>query len=204
MTEDDVQILEKTAAYEGTFRIDRYRFKHRLHDGGWSGEIAREVFDRGHVAAVLLYDPARDSVVLIEQFRIGALASTARFKKRGPWLIEAVAGVIEAGESAEDMVRREAAEEAGLEPSDLIPMLDYLSSPGCMSESVALYCGRVDASAAGGVHGLDHEHEDIRVLVVPFRQAVGMVESGRIFDAHTIIALYWLALNRDRVRRRWS
>jgi len=161
-------------------------------------------FDRGQAAAVLLYDPARDSVVLIEQFRIGALASTARLKKRGPWLIEAVAGVIEAGESAEDVVRREAAEEAGLEPSDLIPMLDYLSSPGCMSESVALYCGRVDASAAGGVHGLDHEHEDIRVLVVPFRQAVEMVESGRFFNAHTIIALYWLALNRDRVRRRWS
>src|ERR1700676_5091838 len=105
---ENVEIIEKTPRYKGFFEIVRYRFRHRLFAGGWSGEIVREVFERGHAVAVLPYDPAADAVVLIEQFRIGALV--AGF---APWQREIVAGIIEKGEGPEDVARREAAEEAG-------------------------------------------------------------------------------------------
>ncbi len=198
MTEDDIDIREKTTPFRGYFRIDRYRLRHRLHEGGWSGEMVREVFERGHVAAVLPYDPERDCVVLIEQFRIGAHAAG-----RAPWLVETVAGIIEPGEAAEDVARREGREEAGIEITDLLPAADYLSSPGAMSETVELFCGRVDSRGAGGVHGLDHEHEDIRVIVVPFAEVARMLEDRSLSNAITLIALQWLALNRDELRRRW-
>ena len=127
---DDVDIREKRTVYQGHFRIDRYRLRHRLHEGGWSAEMSREVFERGHAAAVLPYDPIRDEVVLIEQFRVGAYAAG-----KSPWLVEIVAGIIDPGETPEEVVRREAREEAGLEVGALERIADYLSSPGGASES---------------------------------------------------------------------
>ncbi len=198
MTRDDVQILEKTPAYEGYFRIDRYRLRHRLHKGGWSGEMTREVFERGHAAAMLPYDPVLDRVVLIEQFRIGAYAAG-----RDPWLVEIVAGIIEPGETAADVVRRESVEEAGRPVLDLIPICTFLVSPGGTSESISLFCGRMDSSGAGGIYGQAEEHEDIRVIVLPFAEAKARVEAGRIDNASALIALQWLMLNRDSLRQKW-
>ncbi len=198
MTDPDVEILAHETCFQGYFRIDRYRLRHRLHDGGWSGEMTRELFERGHAVAVLPYDPAADAVVLIEQFRIGAYA--AGF---APWLIEIVAGIIDPGETAEAVARREAQEEAGCVLRELVPVHRYLSSPGGMSESVALFCGRVDSSGVGGVHGLADEHEDIRVEVVPWAEARRRLDDGEIRNSVTIIALQWLALHRDALRRRW-
>ena len=106
----DVEILDKSEQYKGYFRINRYRLRHRLYAGGWSGELQRELFERGHAVGVLPYDPAADSVVLIEQFRIGALVAGME-----PWLTEIVAGIIEEGEAPEEVARRETREEAGLE-----------------------------------------------------------------------------------------
>src|SRR5689334_15670486 len=143
----DVEILEKSERYRGYFRIDRYCLRHRLFAGGWSGQIEREVFERGHAVGVLPYDPAADAVVLIEQFRIGALVAGME-----PWLIEVVAGIIEEGEAPEDVARRETLEEAGLEIRALMPMCRYIVSPGGSSESVRLYCARVDSRGAGGIH----------------------------------------------------
>jgi ADP-ribose pyrophosphatase len=193
-----VQILEKTRAFDGYFKIDRYSLRHRTFAGGWSAVMDREVFERGHVAAALLYDPDRDTVVLVEQFRVGALAAG-----REPWQTEIVAGIIEAGESAVDVARREVDEEAGLEVLDLMPMHDYLVSPGGATETVAMYCARVDSRGAGGVHGLDDEHEDIRSRVMPYDDAMAMLREGKIGNALGIIALQWLALNRERVRTMW-
>lgn len=198
MTREDVQILEKTPAYEGYFRIDRYRLRHRLHAGGWSGEMTREVFERGHAAAMLPYDPVLDCVVLIEQFRIGAYAAG-----RDPWLVEIVAGIIEPGETAEDVVRRESVEESGCEVADLVPVCTFLVSPGGTSEAIFLFCGRVDSSGAGGIHGQAEEHEDIRVIALPFAEAKARVEAGRIDNASALIALQWLMLNRAKLRRKW-
>ena len=108
MTDSRVHILDKTVCYDGFFRIERYRLRHQLFRGGWSREITRELFERGHAAAVLPYDPLLDAVVLIEQFRIGALETPG-----DPWLLEIVAGVIDKpDETPEDVVRREAVEEA--------------------------------------------------------------------------------------------
>jgi ADP-ribose pyrophosphatase len=196
--DDDVEILEKLAVFQGHFRIDRYRLRHRLHDGGWSPVITREVFERGHAAAVLPYDPVRDEVVLIEQFRIGAFAAG-----RPPWLTEIVAGIIDPGETPVDVIRRETREEVGLELGDIEPIADYLSSPGGASESVALFCGRVDSARAGGIHGHRGEDEDILVRAYPFAAVQAMLRSASVSNAVTLIALQWLALNRDELRARW-
>ena len=199
MTDKDVEILEQTEAFKGYFRVDRYRLRHRLFSGGWSPEITREVFERGHAAAILPYDPVRDAVVLIEQFRIGAYAAGHK-----PWLLEIVAGIIEDGEPAEEVVRREAVEEAGCTVTDLVPISTYLVSPGGTSESISIFCGRVDSRRLGGIHGLAEEHEDIRVVVTPFAEAEDMLRAGQIDNATALISLQWLALNRARLREIWK
>ena len=204
---DDVEIVEKTVAFQGYFRVDRYLLKHRLHEGGWSDVMSREVFERGHVAGVMPYDPERDELVFIEQFRPGAYAaalSPDADETLSPWIMEFVAGVIDANETPEDVVIREAREEAGLEIESLMPIAKYLSTPGACSEFVHVYCGRVNATGAGGIHGLDHEHEDIRVIPVPVDEAFKWLEEGRIVNSKALIALQWFHINRDRVRRAWG
>lgn len=199
MNRDDVEVVEKTTPYQGYFRIDRYTIRHRLFRGGWSEPFTREVFERGHAVALLPYDPRRDEVVLVEQFRTGAYAA-----HRGPWLLEVVAGIIDPGEQPEHVARREAHEEAGLEVRELELVSDYIASPGGMSHWVKVYVGHVDSTGAGGIFGLPDEHEDIRVEVLPFAKAFEQVTSGRICDAASIIPLQWLALNRDSLRKRWT
>jgi ADP-ribose pyrophosphatase len=138
------KVLRKEVCYQGFFRLDRYRIRHELFAGGWSDEIVRELLERGHAAAVLPYDPEGDSVVMIEQFRIGAMQTPT-----GPWLLEFVAGIIDHGEEPEQVVVREALEEMGSEVTDLVPILAYHVSPGGCSERIHLFCGRVGYSGAG-------------------------------------------------------
>ncbi|MBI2979105.1 MAG: NUDIX domain-containing protein [Rhodospirillales bacterium] len=202
----DVEIVEKTTLFEGHFRIDRYRLRHRLFEGGWSGELTREIFERGHAVAVLPYDPDRDRVVMIEQFRIGAHAAFASrwfANDASPWMIESVAGIIEKGEDPEDVARREVLEETGCTVDDLLPLFHYLPSPGGSSESVFLFCGRVDATAVGGIHGVSDEGENIRAFSISPEEAFAYLDQGRIANAMTIIALQWLRTNRGRMRKRW-
>ena len=198
MSKNEIEILDKSCVFDGYFRIDRYRLRHTLHQGGMSREIVREVFERGNAVGILPFDPDRDELVMIEQFRIGAYAAGA-----DPWLTEIVAGIIEQGESAEQVARREIAEETGLKVGDLWPMVRYLSSPGGASETVELFLGRVDARRAGGVHGLEFEEEDIRVFPLPYADAAAMVEEGKIGNAMTLIALQWLMLHRHEVVQAW-
>lgn len=195
----DVEILEKTVCYDGFFKLEKYRLRHRRFAGGMTPVLTRELFERGHAVAVLLYDPVRDRVVLLEQFRIGALEAAG-----GPWLLEIVAGIVEPGETAEEVARRECREEAGVEPTALEPICHYLVSPGGTSESISLFCGRVDSTHLGGLHGLADESEDIRVFTVNFDEAWELFQRGRINSAAPIIALQWLAMNRDALRRRWA
>ncbi len=193
-----VEQIECVRAYDGYFAVDRYRLRHSLFAGGMGGEIVREVFERGHTAAVLPYDPVRDEVVLIEQFRIGAYAGG-----RPPWLVEIIAGIIEDGETPADVARREAKEEAGCQIDRLEPVGDFIVSPGGSSEVISIFCGETTARGIGGVHGLADEGEDIRVLVVPAAAAFDMVRTGAIYGASPVIALQWLALNHADLRRRW-
>lgn len=194
----DIEILEKAEVYRGYFRIDRYRLRHGLFAGGMSKPVSREVFERGHAVGLLPYDPVRDSVVLIEQFRAGAYAAGME-----PWLTEIVAGIIEPGETPEDVAKREALEEAGLTVAELWPVIRYIASPGGASETCRVFVGRVDTSGAGGIHGLNSEDEDIRVRVYPWTDTARLLNEGRIVNALGLVALQWFALHRDEVRARW-
>ena len=195
----EVEIIERETVWRGYFRMVRYRLRHGLFAGGWGAPIKREVFERGHAAALLPYDPVRDEVLLIEQFRIGALADGAQ----NPWLVEIVAGIIEDGESAEQVARRETLEESGREVTDIVAIGKIYTTPGASSESIALFCGRIDAAGAGGLFGLAHEGEDIRAFTEPAAAALARVASGEIVNATTLVALQWLALNREDLRARW-
>ena len=194
------EVLDKSICYSGFFRMEKYRLRHELFAGGWSPEMTRECLERGHAVAVLLYDPDSDQVVLLEQFRVGALEFPG-----GPWLLEIVAGIMdEPGETIEEVARRETVEEAGCEILDLIPICHYLVSPGGTSESITLFCGRVDTSRIGGLRGVVEEHEDIRLHVVSRSEALNLLHSGRINSAAPIIALQWLELNRLKLLGRWG
>ena len=181
--------------FEKYFRLDELSVSHELFGGGFSPVFTREIFQRGVVVAVLPFDPLRGKVVLIEQFRAGAIDDEG-----GPWLIECVAGVIDAGESEEQVALRESQEEAGCTISQLEIISRYYVSPGGTTEHCSLFCGIVDSAGVGGIHGLPHEHEDIRVMVVDVAQAYAWVREGKIRSSATIVALQWLELNEARLR----
>ncbi|EOD2822066.1 TPA: ADP-ribose diphosphatase [Providencia stuartii] len=195
---NDVEIISKRKLFNGFFQMIEYRFRHRLFEGGWSEEITREVFERGHAGVILPYDPEADKVVLIEQIRLPAIETS-----QTPWLLEAVAGMIETDETAEQVVRREADEEAGLVIGRTEKALSYLSSPGGSSERMYVYVGEVDSSHASGIHGLKSENEDIRVHVVSRELAYQWVEEGIIDNAATVIVLQWLQLNYKKLQQKW-
>ena len=195
----DVELVAKETPFHRFFRVDTYHLRHPLFEGGLSPVVQREVFERGQSACCLPYDPVRDEVVLIEQFRPGALAAGDPH----PWLIEAPAGIVETGETPEDVVRREAVEEAGCAITDLEFVMNLYPSPGCTSERVAMYIGRTSSQGAGGIHGLDNEAEDIRVFTLPFDEAIRLVDEGKAQTSAGAILILWLALHRDALRAKW-
>lgn len=175
-------------------------FRHRLFSGAWSGNRVYDLLRRGDAVAILLYDPDRDAVVLVEQFRLAPI-----YAGFSPWQVETVAGLVEPGESFEEVAGRETEEESGLtiigEP---IAIQRYMPSPGVSDEAVMLFCGRVDSRTAGGIHGLASEHEELRVVVKSFAEIERMVDRGEIETGHTLLCLYWLLRHRDGVRALWS
>lgn len=198
MSDRALEIIAREICYEGYYRLERLTFRHRTFAGSRSASVTREVIEKGDVVAALLYDPALDRLVMIEQVRIGA-----REDPRGPWLLEVVAGMIEPGESPEDVVRREAMEEAGCLVTDLLQLTTFYTSPAKTSQRCHLFCARVDASRAGGVHGLAHEGEDIRAVPLPVTDALTLVENGRVDSAVPLVALLWFMRHREAVRERW-
>lgn len=197
-TSRDVEIISKESVFEGFFKMMKYRFKHKLFAGGWSDVVEREMFERGHAAAMLPYDPKTDQVVIIEQIRIGAL------EHEHPWQLEIVAGMIDRDESAEEVIRREAEEEAGITVGRVASVTSYYPSSGGCSEKLDVFVGEVDASKAHGIHGLDYEDEDIRVHVLSREQAYQWVKDGIFENGASIIALQWLQLNHQELRSQWG
>lgn len=197
-TSQDVEIISKESVFEGFFKMVKYRFKHKLFAGGWSDVVEREMFERGHAAAMLPYDPKTDQVVIIEQIRIGAL------EHEHPWQLEIVAGMIDRDESAEEVIRREAEEEAGITLGRVASVTSYYPSSGGCSEKLDVFVGEVDASKAHGIHGLDYEDEDIRVHVLSREQAYQWVKDGIFENGASIIALQWLQLNHQELRSQWD
>lgn len=194
-----IEILDRELCHDGFFQLERYQLRHELFAGGMSPPLMRELFKRDHAVAALLYDPQLDRVVLVEQFRVGAMD-----RPEGAWMLETIAGIVEHGESFEEVVRREAVEEAGCQVSDLVKLYDFYPAPGGSSERIALYLARTDASNAGGIHGLDHEGEDILVHSLSLEEALAAIASGQVDSSYTIMALQWLAMNHGAIRERWS
>jgi len=194
----DVRILASETAYDGHFQLRKLTLQHRCFGGGWSQPLVRELFERGDAVGVLPYDPVNDSLVLIEQFRPGAMRGDA-----SPWMLELIAGVVEPNESDEQVVHREAMEEAGCELSELLPIASLLPSAGACSEQVRLFCGRVTTASIGGIHGLQDEGEDILVHSVARADALQLLAQDRIPNGHTLIALQWLQIHGDALRERW-
>jgi ADP-ribose pyrophosphatase len=194
----DVRVLSREPAFQGHFAVARLTLQHRCFDGGWSKPLTREVFERGDAVGVLPYDPANDTLVLVEQFRAGALRG-----EDSPWMLELIAGVVEEGESDLDVVHREAMEEAGCELAELVPIATFFPSSGACSEQVRLFCGKVTQAGIGGVHGLDTEGEDILVHSVPREEALALLAADHIPNGHTLIALQWLQIHCDELRQRW-
>lgn len=198
-TPTDIDIIEKRTVFQGYFRVDSYTLRHGLFQGGWSGAIKREVFERGHAAALLPYDPIRGQFVMCEQFRVGAYAGGMN-----PWQLEIVAGIIEEGESPEAVVRRETEEEAGRTVLDLWPVQRYLASPGGTSETISLFLGRISTEGAGGVFGMHAEDEHIRATILSEDELQRLLDAGELTNAATLIMAQWFFLNRDRVRAAWK
>jgi ADP-ribose pyrophosphatase len=186
------ELLSKKPLYQGFFSYWKYSLKHTRYTGEWTEPFHREIFERGDAIAALLHDPVKDVFVLIEQFRPGAIE-----KREYPWLTETVAGMIEIGESPEEVVRREVKEETGCEVSDLEFITRYFVSPGGTTEELMLYYARVDSQQAAAFAGLAEEQEDIRVMLVPVDEALARLKAGEYQVATLIIALQWFALRQQ-------
>jgi ADP-ribose pyrophosphatase len=195
MNRYDAELLGCDILYDGFFRMKRYRFRHRLYDGGWSAPVSREVFEREACVSVIPYDPIRQRVVLIEQFRPGPMAAG----DENPWVTEIIAGIVEPDENLEDVAKREAIEEAGCQIDQLIPISTHYVSPGGSTELMHIFCGLTDSEGVGGTYGLSEEGEDIRAFSEPLSDALARISAGTIRNSFTIIALQWLALNREHL-----
>jgi len=201
-----VDVVRKETPFQGYFKIERYHLRHQLFDGDMGPEIDREVFERGHAVSALLYDPAPDRLVFIEQFRMGAYA--AKFSPWygddfNPWLTEIVAGIIEDGEDPDDVIRRETVEETGCQVEKLKQIFHYLASPGGTTESVFCYVAQVDSENASGIHGVKQEGEDIRVFTVSVGEAFQMMDDGVFKNSMTLIPMQWFRNNHLDLRKEW-
>lgn len=193
-----IKILRQEVCFQGFLKLVRYQLRHTLFGGGWSRILVRERLEGLRAAVVLLYDPWRDVVVLVEQFRIGLLEQGA-----AAWILEPVGGIVAPGDTPEATVEREAREEAGCAILALEPIGRCYVSPGFSDDRIRLFCGCVQAPPDGGLHGLEEEGEDIRVAVLAVEQALEELFSGRIGSAAAIIGLQWLAAHRARLRAAW-
>jgi ADP-ribose pyrophosphatase len=198
-TKKDVEILKRDVLHQGFFCTARYHLRFKLFDGSWSNVILREMMERKSAVGVLPYDPILDRVVLIEQFRPGALSHPVN-----AWLLEIIAGLFDPHENSESVVKREAQEEAGCNILDLHPICEFFVSPGGSNEYFKLFCGRVDASQAEGIFGLPEENENIRAFSLSREEAYKLIQAGKIQTSPAIIALQWLQIHHAWLRTLWQ
>lgn len=200
-SQEDMEIVAEKTLYKGFFTLKQIQFKHKLFAGGESEIVTRELLIKGAASAVIAYDPKADSVVLVEQVRIGAAYHPEPM--RSPWLFELIAGMVEKDEKPEEVALRESKEEAGITVKNLTHCLSVWDSPGGTVERLHLFVGKVDSSQAKGIHGLADENEDIRVHVVKREQAYQWMCEGKIDNGIAVIGLQWLQLNYAQLQKRW-
>ncbi len=200
-SQEDMEIVAEKTLYKGFFTLKQIQFKHKLFAGGESEIVTRELLIKGAASAVIAYDPKADSVVLVEQVRIGAAYHPEPM--HSPWLLELIAGMVEKDEKPEEVALRESKEEAGITVKNLTHCLSVWDSPGGTVERLHLFVGKVDSSQAKGIHGLADENEDIRVHVVKREQAYQWMCEGKIDNGIAVIGLQWLQLNYAQLQKRW-
>lgn len=193
------EIIEKENLYHGFFQLNRYHIRHQLFGGGWTETFQREMFERGHAAGALLLDPNSETLVLVEQFRAGAVETEIN-----PWMIEPIAGMIEVNENPEQVVKRESIEESGCNIIKLQKITSYLASAGGTTEKVWLFLGKVDANQAPEYAGLSSEHEDIKIHKLPVTKVFEQLDKGQFKNAMLLISLQWLKLNWHKKEQFWS
>lgn len=193
----DVRLTRRNLAYSQFFSVEEYDFSHRKFSGEHGPEVNRTTFISADAVTVLPYDPVRDRVLLIEQFRAGPYA-------RGdaqPWMLEAIAGRIDGGETPEQSARREALEEAGLELGELHLVAQYYPTPGAKSEYLYGFVATADLpDEAAGIAGLEGEGEDIRSHVISFDRAMELLDSGEINVGPLILLVLHLSRLRETLR----
>ena len=200
-SQEDMEIVAEKTLYKGFFTLKQIQFKHKLFAGGESEIVTRELLIKGAASAVIAYDPKADSIVLVEQVRIGAAYHPEPM--RSPWLLELIAGMVEKDEKPEEVALRESKEEAGITVKNLTHCLSVWDSPGGTVERLHLFVGKVDSTQAKGIHGLADENEDIRVHVVKREQAYQWMCEGKIDNGIAVIGLQWLQLNYAQLQKRW-
>lgn len=194
----DWRLIRRDQPYAGFFAVEEWRLDHRLNAGGWSQELSRTGFLMGDAVVVLPWDPLRDRVLLIDQFRL----APAMRADRQPWLLEAVAGRVDVGETPEIAARREAMEEARLPLGQLFPAIHHYPSPGAVAEFLYLYVAQADLpDDVAGIHGLESEQEDIRSHVMPREKLQQLTATGQVTNGPLALLAMWLQLNHDTLRR---
>lgn len=194
-THQDYEIISEDEIYTGYCALRAVKLRFRLFQGGWSQTIVRELVTKTPAVAVLLYDPTQDKIVMIEQFRTGALQDT-----ESPWLLEIVAGLIDGNDTPESTAYREAKEETNCEIYSLKHICTYKVSPGISNEITHVYCGLIKAPEKPGIHGLGEEGENIKVHVINAEDAFLLLKQGKINSASAVIALQWFEVNHSSLR----
>ena len=193
------ELLSNKTVLDGFFKMNRYRLRHSSFHGGWCDEMVRERIERLAAVSVLLFDPASDRLVLVEQFRVGLMGTVDP-----PWSLETVSGFCDREhELPEQVARREVVEETGCTLKALTHIGEFFVSPGMSVERINLYCGWVDAADAGGVYGLEHEGEEMRVVTLSREEARAEL-FGRLNSTSVIMALQWLEANRASLLEQWG
>lgn len=182
----DIEVLSQNWA---TLRKITYQYKKK--DNTWETQI-REAYDRGNGAAILLYNKDNKTIILTRQFRMPTFLNG----NENGMMIEVCAGVLDQ-QNAEDCIRKEIEEETGYSIKDVHKIFEVYMSPGSVTEIVYFFVGEYSQdmkSSDGG--GLADEQENIEVLEMLFDKAYGMIASGEIKDAKTIMLLQYAKINK--------
>ena len=183
------KIINKKNLYSGFFSLDKYEFIHEKHNGEWTSTVEREVFSGAHVSTLLPYDPIKKEIILIQQFRAGALS---RYDEN--YLLEIVAGIIDEGENPEQTAIRECFEETGCEVKKIHPIQSYFPAPGSSESFYHIYLGEIQAFDGERIKGLEKENEDILVKSFKIDEVRQMLKEKKIMNGLTLVALQWFFL----------
>lgn len=196
--ENDVEVRATKTLSSGHYALSTLELKHKCFNGDWTNWLIREQIKRDDAVCAILWDPRKDKVVMVEQFRVGVLS---RQDSPSPWLVEIVAGLIDPGETPEQAIRREAEEEAGCRIKELIPIAEFYNTPGGFSEKSTVFCGIIDLPDSL-VNNPDDD-EDLKIHVFEWPQIQNLL-SNTTTSASSLVALQWLTFHHDSLKTKYA